>query len=242
MKKKLLLLFCILSCVMMAAGCSLVRGNENFKKSDLEKQTDNFLNSWFEADFEGTIETYKDQMDENTLAQYQTYAKQKKKYQGIDKKLKTEFTITTDTATVTETILCKSGDKILASVTFTEDGNIQTDESGNYTFKFEKYKSLGAKMGKAGINTVMSMAIVFLVLIFISLLISCFKFINSVGGSKQDKQQTSVAATPVPVQNTAVEENLVDDLELVAVITAAIAAATEAESTDGLIVRSIIRR
>ena len=38
------------------------------------------------------------------------------------------------------------------------------------------------------------------------------------------------------------EENLVDDLELVAVITAAIAAASENESADGLVIRSIIRR
>ena len=45
-----------------------------------------------------------------------------------------------------------------------------------------------------------------------------------------------VAAAPV------VEENLTDDLELVAVITAAIAAASENESTDGLVVRSIVRR
>lgn len=42
-----------------------------------------------------------------------------------------------------------------------------------------------------------------------------------------------------PVQE---EENLVDDLELVAVITAAIAAASENESADGLVVRSIVRR
>ena len=240
MKRKLLLFFCVLSCVLMVSGCSLVRGNENFDKKTLEQQTDSFLNNWFSFDFDSTIATYKDQMDETTLAQYKLYAKQKKQYKGLKKKIKTEYTITTDSATVTETILCESGDKLLASLTFDKDGQIQTDDSGNYSFKFDEYKTLGQKMQKAGLNTIMSMSIVFLVLIFISLLISCFKFIGLIGKGKADKSPVAVAAAPAaPVSEP---EALTDDLELVAVITAAIAAASETESADGLVVRSIIRR
>ena len=194
MKRKLLLFFCVLSCVLMVSGCSLVRGNENFDKKTLEQQTDSFLTNWFAADFEGTISTYKDQMDDTTLAQYQLYAKQKAQYKGLKKKLTTEFTITT----------------------------------------------LGQKMQKAGLNTIMSMSIVFLVLIFISLLISCFKFIGLIGKGKADKTPVAAAAPTAPAASE--PENLVDDLELVAVITAAIAAASETESADGLVVRSIIRR
>lgn len=240
MKRKLLLFFCVLSCVLMVSGCSLVRGNENFDKKTLEQQTDSFLSSWFAADFEGTISTYKDQMDDTTLAQYKLYAEQKAQYKGLKKKVKTEFTITTDSATVTETLLCESGDKVLASLTFDKDGNIQTDDSGNYSFKFDEYKTLGQKMQKAGLNTIMSMSIVFLVLIFISLLISCFKFIGVIGKGKAEKAPVAAAAPAVPAASE--PENLVDDLELVAVITAAIAAASETESADGLVVRSIIRR
>lgn len=240
MKRKLLLFFCVLSCVLMVSGCSLVRGNENFDKKTLEQQTDSFLNNWFSFDFDSTIATYKDQMDDTTLAQYKLYAKQKKQYKGLKKKIKTEYTITTDSATVTETILCESGDKLLASLTFDKDGKIQTDDSGNYSFKFDEYKTLGQKMQKAGLNTIMSMSIVFLVLIFISLLISCFKFIGIIGKGKADKAPVAVAAAPAaPVSEP---EDLTDDLELVAVITAAIAAASETESADGLVVRSIIRR
>lgn len=240
MKRKLLLFFCVLSCVLMVSGCSLVRGNENFDKKTLEQQTDSFLNNWFSFDFDSTIATYKDQMDETTLAQYKLYAKQKKQYKRLKKKIKTEYTITTDSATVTETILCESGDKLLASLTFDKDGQIQTDDSGNYSFKFDEYKTLGQKMQKAGLNTIMSMSIVFLVLIFISLLISCFKFIGLIGKGKADKSPVAVAAAPAaPVSEP---EDLTDDLELVAVITAAIAAASETESADGLVVRSIIRR
>ncbi len=192
MKRKLLLFFCVLSCVLMVSGCSLVRGNENFDKKTLEQQTDSFLNNWFSFDFDSTIATYKDQMDETTLAQYKLYAKQKKQYKG------------------------------------------------NYSFKFDEYKTLGQKMQKAGLNTIMSMSIVFLVLIFISLLISCFKFIGLIGKGKADKSPVAVAAAPAaPVSEP---EDLTDDLELVAVITAAIAAASETESADGLVVRSIIRR
>ena len=122
----------------MVSGCSLVRGNENFDKKTLEQQTDNFLTSWFAADFEGTISTYKDQMNDTTLAQYKLYAKQKAQYKGLKKKEKTEFTITTDSATVTETILCESGDKVLASLTFDKDGQIQTDDSRMKPVKIEK--------------------------------------------------------------------------------------------------------
>jgi sodium pump decarboxylase gamma subunit len=226
---------------MMATGCSLVRGNENFNKSDLKEQTDSFIESWFAADFKGTIDTYKDQMDDDTLALYKQYAKQKKTYQGVKEIIKTEYTITTDSATVTETILCENGSKITFGVTYDEDGNIATDDSGNYSLKIEAYKTLTQKMKKAALNTVMSMAIVFCVLIFISLIISCFKFIGAIGQKKDTAPKTEQVAK-APVSTPQPQENLVDDLELVAVITAAIAAAEETQSADGLVVRSIIRR
>lgn len=241
MKKRFVLLFCIISCMLMVAGCSLVRENKNFNKKTLEEQTDQFIQSWFSANFTETIETYGSQMDETTLAQYQEYEELQNKYKSVQKKLKTEYTITTDSATVTETVLCENGEKMLISLSFDEDGNIQTDDSGVYVFKFDEYKTLGQKMGKAGLNTIMSMAIVFAVLIFISLLISCFVVIGKIQNKKNEAASSSVAVS-VPVQSPVVEENLTDDLELVAVITAAIAAATETESADGLVVRSIIRR
>ena len=64
-----------------------------------------------------------------------------------------------------------------------------------------------------------------MVLIFISLLISCFKYINAFENKK--KLAAPAPATPAPTPAPAAmvqEEELVDDLELVAVITAAIAA------------------
>jgi sodium pump decarboxylase gamma subunit len=100
-------------------------------------------------------------------------------------------------------------------------------------------------MSKAAMNTLLGMGTVFLVLIFLSLLISGFKFINIAEQKFKAKNAPAPAAAAAAPAVTAAapveeEEELVDDLELVAVITAAIAAATNS-STDGLVVRSIKR-
>ena len=101
--------------------------------------------------------------------------------------------------------------------------------------------TMAENMERAAMNTLMGMGTVFIVLIFISFLISCFKFINVF--EKKVKSSPAPAAAPAPAPAPAApaaEEDLTDDLELVAVITAAIAA-SEGTSTDGLVVRSIKR-
>lgn len=105
-----------------------------------------------------------------------------------------------------------------------------------YTFK--------EKMVKALFNTVMGMGTVFLVLIFISILISGFKTINAFETKMKNKSNAAIPS-PVPAPaGSAPEaeetEDLTDDLELAAVITAAIAAST-GSSPSGLVVRSIRR-
>lgn len=94
-------------------------------------------------------------------------------------------------------------------------------------------------------NTCIGMGTVFLVLIFIALIISLFGFIPKIQ-QKLEKKVTSVAeATPAaPVAAAVPAGNLMDDAELVAVITAAVYAASGsagADSKDKLIVRSIRR-
>ena len=103
--------------------------------------------------------------------------------------------------------------------------------------------SFGELMEKAGLNTVIGMGTVFVVLIFISLIISCFGVFGKVN-TKKDKDTESktaasaVAADPVVTQ-IAQKEELAGDAELVAVIAAAIAAYEGSGSTDGFVVRSI---
>ena len=101
--------------------------------------------------------------------------------------------------------------------------------------------SFGELMTKAGLNTVIGMGTVFVVLIFISLIISCFSLLSKVGTKKQKTAETTsekAAADPVVAQ-IAEKEELAGDAELVAVIAAAIAAYEGSGSTDGFVVRSI---
>ena len=106
--------------------------------------------------------------------------------------------------------------------------------------------SMGELMEKAALNTILGMGTVFVVLILISLIISCFVVIPKIqdaftGKKKETAEPVSVPAAPAPAAAAAVEEDLTDDYELVAVIAAAIAASEGAASTDGFVVRSIRR-
>lgn len=236
MKKKLGLMLCVISCLVLMMGCSLTKENKNLSKSKLIKSAEEFATQWFEYDFEATVEQYADQMGKEQVDSYKEYAKMRKKHGAMKKIVDKDYSTASDTATVALTITTEKSGKLVFTVIYSENGEISD-------WKAEEYQSIGKTMGRAGLNTVMSMAIVFIVLIFISFLISCFKFI----GGTQQKGVPMPAPVPVvppaPVPEVyAEEENLAGDLELVAVITAAIAAASENECTDGLIVRSIVRR
>ena len=104
---------------------------------------------------------------------------------------------------------------------------------------------LGTTLVRAALNTLVGILTVFLVLIFLSFVISLLQYIPGlVGGIGASKKPASapapVKAAPAPVSAApAPAEELVDDGELVAVIAAAIAAAEGAVSTDGFVVRSI---
>lgn len=116
---------------------------------------------------------------------------------------------------------------------------VVTSITTNVTYSF------GELMEKAALNTVLGMGTVFAVLILISLIISLFGFIPKIQAAFA-KKKTGDAPAKEAVDNTIAQiiekEELSDDLELVAVIAAAIAASEGATSTDGFVVRSIRRR
>ncbi len=121
-------------------------------------------------------------------------------------------------------------------------------------FKDDLYKTLnslttnidwtfGEKMEKAGLNTLLGMGTVFVVLILISIIISLFNFIPKIQNAfNKDKTDVKAAAVDNTIAQIVEKEEEADDLELVAVITAAIAAAGTSGSSDDFVVRSIVRR
>ena len=102
--------------------------------------------------------------------------------------------------------------------------------------------STGEILKKAGMNTILGMGTVFIVLIFISLVIYCFNFIPGNQAPKQEEKPAPKPRAPKKpaARPAAAKEDLVDDKELVAAITAAICAYT-GTSSDGFVVRSIRR-
>jgi hypothetical protein len=107
--------------------------------------------------------------------------------------------------------------------------------------------SMGQKLSKAGLNTLISISIVFVVLILISLIIYAFNIFPYLEKRKQEKQKAAAAqAEPAAdvvsqIGQREEQQDTVDDSELVAVIAAAIAA-SEGTSASDFVVRSIVRR
>ena len=108
--------------------------------------------------------------------------------------------------------------------------------------------SMGALLKTATVYTVIGIGTVFLVLIFISILISCFKYIHAWEEGKKKAaapapapKAAAPAVKPVAAAPAVTGPDLSGDAELVAVITAAIAAYEGSTSSNGLVVRSIRR-
>ncbi len=138
---------------------------------------------------------------------------------------------------------------------------------------FSPEYTVAEKMSKAAMNTLIGMGVVFLVLIFISWLISLFKYINRFEAkfkeseakkTAQAEKNAAPASAPAPVQTAASApapvqqavpapaavsaqpaayevQDVSDDMELISVIAAAIAAAEGKTAANGLVVRSVKR-
>lgn len=115
------------------------------------------------------------------------------------------------------------------------------DENGQMeSITVNAHYSTGEILKKAGLNTILGMGTVFVVLIFISFIISLFEKIPALEEKFRKKGTAPAAPAPAPAAEP-VPAAEADDSELIAVIAAAIAAA-EGTTTDGFVVRSIKRR
>lgn len=108
--------------------------------------------------------------------------------------------------------------------------------------------TLAEDMSKAGLNTLLGMGTTFVILIFLSLVIGLFKYLPGAGGAKakQDKKSAPVDNAVSQIaerEELAASDSAEDEGELIAVITAAVAAyeAQSGGSGDGFVVRSIRR-
>lgn len=102
-------------------------------------------------------------------------------------------------------------------------------------------RTFGELMTNAALNTLLGMGTVFAVLILICFIISAFGLISKVENAmknKASKKEIKEEAVNNTIAQIEEREELADDLELVAVIAAAIAS-YEGTSTDGFVVRSI---
>jgi sodium pump decarboxylase gamma subunit len=119
--------------------------------------------------------------------------------------------------------------------------NANKVQDGPTAINIEPIYSLGETMQKAGLNTVMGILIVFCMLIVMSGVIKCFEIIPKLEKKAKEKNAPEEKPIATPVATTAAPKKETDDLQLVAVIAAAIAASTGA-STDSFVVRSIKKR
>ncbi|MBR1770609.1 MAG: OadG family protein [Lachnospiraceae bacterium] len=132
--------------------------------------------------------------------------------------------------------------KAVAEVVLTNDRFLVLESAS-----LNKVNTMADSMSKAGMNTLLGMGSVFIVLILISLIISCFNVIPKIQAAFAPKAAETAPDNAAGIENavaqiTKQEEDESSDLELVAVIAAAIAASEGATSTDGFVVRSIKRR
>lgn len=252
MKKKISLLICALIVALSLAGCGS-SGNKDleYDEATLQQEAEMIVGSFSqmaEADFDRFINGSELEVNLtlmqsglpvdrdafiNMIESWKAAVKECGSYEGHG-----DYVLE---ASEKEIVLSTSAqfEKRDADITFIFDEKLNM-ESMTVDAKY----SIGEILKKAGLNTLLGMGTVFVVLIFISFIISLFKYIPAIEAKFRKKAAPApVTAYAAPVSEPVVEAaaDAADDLELAAVIAAAIAAA-EGTSSDGFVVRSIKRR
>lgn len=246
MKKRLLLLVMIISIFALTACSS--------NKEALEAETANPIMTKEQAEQTavGLVELFDSVIAEGAEEEMKSYYVDfplintaydtwKSSYEEIGKVIeigKVQSEIDSEKAVVTIEVIGEKRNAVVETGIDLQYG--PTDFTVNPEYAFSEL------MTKAALNTLIGMGTVFAVLILISLIISCFGIIPKLQDKFSKKSQPKEAVVKEPVIEQIIEkEELTDDLELVAVITAAVAATIAAEegksSSEGFRVRSIKR-
>lgn len=234
MKKNLLLIvsLCLIAVGVFGCGKDANATYNGYTAEQLAANNTGILNELMGMSDEILLEyqAYADQMDPATSKVIANWCDVKNEVGDFIGYGEAVVTQANGTTTVEQTADFTGRD---IKITFVYDKDMNVED-----INLDKVYSLGETMTKAAMNTVMGMGTVFVMLIIISLIISCFTLVNKAQKKADDKK---AANAPAPAATAAVEVPQTDDLELVAVIAAAIAAAT-GTSTDDFVVRSIKRR
>ncbi len=245
MKKKLCLVICLCMLLLGVCGCG-----EDPKKADYNGMTYDELETSAKSLASNLTESEDAQLDE-VISYYEQYEdmplvslikrwKELKPQLGGFEKLG-EFSIDKSGKTLATTLVMDFENR---DITLTCVYNYLDMQITDMTL--DEIYSLGEKMQKAAMNTLMGLGTVFMVRILISLVIYAFKIIPYLQEKAKAKnapapENVPAAAPAVPVI-PAVEVPVQDDTELIAVIAAAVAASDGALAADGFVVRSIKRR
>ena len=248
--KRLLAVLCMSACIATTPVVSTYAAEEVVTTTTVDSTTpDEILNSDDYQDYGQTLDNVIQQLDsfseEEIQEIYDTTSNE------MDKQLITAWNEIKDSVgdyqgvSACETELQEDGMVVKMVFDFTEqDFNmVYTVDSQGANIELSLEEAPMTKLEilkKAGMNTVIGMGTVFLVLIFMSFVISLFGLIPKLMKKKEVKEPIQEAPKPQVAVATVEEEDVTDDLELVAVISAANAAA-EGTSADGVVIRSIKR-
>lgn len=256
MKKKFALVLCVLAMVFMLGACG-----KDPKEVDYNGVSYDELEKTALGMAEGIDEMYQQivvlaeegnksvddilvEIQKETSGSFPNYV-----YEGVEKWHATVGEIGAyKSVDESSFVIEKSGKTLTSSVTLQYEDRTATFQVV-YTYYNMEISSivinpdytLGEKLGKAGMNTLISMSIVFAVLILISLIIACFKIFPYLEKRKAAKKSTEKKDQVVTQIEQREEQQVEDDTEIIAVIAAAIAAST-GQSTSDFVVRSINRR
>lgn len=242
MKKKLSLMLCLIIMAFTMTACGTDPASVDYFGMEYENLKDGMeqdvaaLVAMTDENRE-SINTYGTDAVINLLTTWDDTVAELGAYQGLG-----EFSISKAQNTVTTEQIVNFPDRqVIITYVYTYD--YETEQATLTDANADLVYSLGEKMSKAAMNTLMGMGTVFVVLILISLIIYAFKLIPYVQKKfeRRGAEETVENAVVTQIEQREEQQQLTDDLELVAVITAAIAAGTGAP-TDSFVVRSIHRR
>lgn len=234
--KSLLAMVCVLALTLAMSVCAFAADTVTEDEAANYKSAAETLISQIAGFSDEEIENYLAQDDAFTTATMESWKSVKDELGAYSSIVSQDVEKDGDVVTISTVA---QFEKAKADVVLMLDLGRQMYTSMTYSVQY----SLAANMQRAGMNTLMGIGIVFLMLVFLSFVIGLFKYIEkfqNVGKKKAAEEAPKAEEAPAPAiaQSEAADEDFADDLELVAVISAAIAA-YENTSGDSFVVRSI---